>query len=644
MRDVIRIPKPSQSPGSGVVRRSGALVRPSPEPISIPHAHAEVVDRSVDTEGPAPGLRGVDFSRISLHHPGPGANKPGRISPIDGHETAGLGGLRTRVSRITGIDVGAVPVETGPTGDRRAWTTGGRVILGSSASEHDVAHELAHAAQQRASSGPWLGAGAMERRADEIAAAALAGARGASIPPGRAPFAAIQGAGDPYSREGITLPPPPAGLTAKDLKDQVDLKVKAGDITGYSLSGVKAGEPAEVFLYNALVRLANKDRWGSELDLITTIGAGKGEVTVRFDAKGGAEAQLVGKAGPVVPAAFAKSTDASAALVAKFKLAKVTGEHGKSWTIDELNKVLAAWGRLSAAEAAALEGYTLIRTDKLVQDGEPLQGQTTHSDEVKPKETEVKHRREIRFADSAFADDPRSFIGDAADAAPASFEVLIHEVGHALESKPFDDLNVPAVADAAKFNRSAATAHAAQLTANAAINAAMRGRFPRPDLTAGQPVLDAVSAAQVALQSFETSPDAGNEKSAKQAIADRDAAKSVVAKGNKVVAGLARSIAAQDAYFAACERLLAAKTGADASRAKADALKSGANTKRLQAFIDLVTKEKIRPPTAYAAKHWPAEPAEFFNEAFSLWKNDPVFFGKYSPKLKAWFDGGNHLK
>jgi len=31
-------------------------------------------------------------------------------------------------------------------------------------------------------------------------------------------------------------------------------------------------------------------------------------------------------------------------------------------------------------------------------------------------------------------------------------------------------------------------------------------------------------------------------------------------------------------------------------------------------------------------------------EAFSLWKNDPVFFGKYSAKLKAWFDAGEHLK
>jgi hypothetical protein len=611
-----RIPSSSRKLRSSSDHRPPAVAPPS---------------RGVSSSPQVPDHHGLGFSNVPLHQP---ASEGGE---------AGLTDLRAQVSRITGIDVRSVPVEAGAAGGKRALTTGGRVTLSASASGHDVAHELAHAAQQRASAGPWLGAGDLERRADAVATMALTG-RSAAITTGRAPSPAVLGAGDPYSREGITLPPPPAGLTAKDLKDQVDLKVKSGDITGYSLSGVKAGDPEELFLLNALVRLANTDRWGSELDLITTIGAGKGEVTVRFDVKGNAVARLVGKAAPVVPAAFAKPKDARDALVAKFKLAKVTGEHGRSWSIDELNKVLAAWGRLAPPEAAALEGYTLIRTDKLAQDGEPLQGQTTHSDEVKAKETKVKHLREIRFADSAFADDPRSFIGDAADAAPASFEVLIHEVGHALESKPFDDLNVPAAADAAKFNQSAATAHAAQLKANAAINAAKRGKFPKPDLTTGQPVFDAVSAAQRALQALETSPDTVNEKAAKQGIADRDAAKAAVANGNKVVAGLARSLTAQDAYFAALERLLAAKTAADASRAKADALKSGANTKRLQAFIDFVDKEKIQPPTAYARRHWRAEPAEFFNEAFSLWKNDPVFFGKYSPKLKAWFDGGNHLK
>lgn len=558
-------------------------------------------------------------------------------------QAGGLQDLRARVSQITGTDVLGVPVETGETHSKRAETHNGRVKLSSSASEHDVAHELAHAAQQRASSGAWLGAGALEQRADQVATMAIKGGNTA-ISTGRAPIAAVQGAGDPYSREAITLPSPPAGMAVKDFKAQLQLKIKAGDITGYSISGVKPGDPEEIYLYNALILLATNKRWGSELDLITEIGSGKGKVTVRFDSSGKAEAILIGKSAPVVPAAFAKVSDASAALVAKYKLVKVVGEKGRSWSIDELNKVLAAWGRLSASEAAALEGYTLIRTDKLVQAGEPLQGQTTHTDEVKPGEIKATHLREIRFADSTFADDDKSFIGDAPDAAPASFEILIHEVGHAIEGKPFDDLNVTAVDDAAKFNKSAANTHDKQRVTNRAINVALHGRYPKTDLTAGQPLFDAVSAAQKVLQAFELSPDTANEALAKKTIADRDAVKATIAAGNKVVTKLAPALTAQDTYLAALEQLLTAKTTADASKAKADALKTGANTKRLQAFIDFVNKENIPRPTAYAEKHWPAEPAEFFDEAFSLWKNDPIFFSKYSPKLKAWFDAGNHLK
>jgi hypothetical protein len=554
-----------------------------------------------------------------------------------------IGALPDRVSQITGTDVRGVPIDARDVPDARAITHEARVTLGANVTQHDVAHELAHAAQQQPSSGPSLGGVEAEQRADAVASAALSGQSG-SVAAGRVPSAAVLRAGHPYSREAITLTAPPAGLTIDDFKKQLELKIKAGDITGYSISGVKTGDPEEKFLYNALILLADKGRWGSELDLVTSIGAGKGEVTVRFDASGKAEAQLVGKSEPTVKAAFAKVKDARDALIATYKLKGVKGENGRSWSIDELNKVHAAWSRLSAIEAAALEGYTLIRIDKLTLAGESVQGQTTHTDEVSRGATKATHVREIRFADRAFGDDDKSFIGDAADAAPASFEVLIHEVGHALEGKPFDDLNAPATDDAAKANKAKNDAHAAQLAANDAINAALGKKFPKTDLAAGQPLFDAISAALKVLKEFEKTTDNTHEAAATKAIADRDAVKATIAKGNKVTAALAPAVTAQNAYLAALKKFLAATAAAAASSAKADALKSGSNTTRLQLFIDFVTKEKIPPPTAYAAKHWPSRPAEFFDEAFSLWKNDPVFFARYSPKLKAWFDAGNHLK
>jgi hypothetical protein len=47
-----------------------------------------------------------------------------------------------------------------------------------------------------------------------------------------------------------------------------------------------------------------------------------------------------------------------------------------------------------------------------------------------------------------------------------------------------------------------------------------------------------------------------------------------------------------------------------------------------------VTANGIQPVTQYAKDNWPAKPAEFYAEAFSLWHNDPVFFASYSAKLK----------
>jgi len=158
-------------------------------------------------------------------------------------------------------------------------------------------------------------------------------------------------------------------------------------------------------------------------------------------------------------------------------------------------------------------------------------------------------------------------------------------------------------------------------------------------------VVTLVLDAHKSIGSFEGNPDAAHETAATTAVADRDTAKKAIAAGNKVVTGFADAIAKQDAYLAETVKLRAARDTATASQTKADALKAtSGNTKRLQNFVDFVDKEGIKPFTAYAKKHWPGEPAEFYDEAFSIWKNDPVFLDKHAKKLKAWFDGGNHLK
>ena len=67
----------------------------------------------------------------------------------------------------------------------------------------------------------------------------------------------------------------------------------------------------------------------------------------------------------------------------------------------------------------------------------------------------------------------------------------------------------------------------------------------------------------------------------------------------------------------------------------------GTESKRLARFRAFVGKEKLTPPTQYAKDEGMAE---WYAEAFSLWKNDPEFLGDQYPKVKKWFDDGEHLK
>src|SRR5215470_3749932 len=115
-------------------------------------------------------------------------------SSTAGSEPENFSDLRSRVSQITGTDVSKVSLESGDAGSARAITHQGQVTLGPAATEHDVAHELAHAAQQRATSGPSIGAREAEHRADAVANTALSGNTG-SVQAGRVPSAAILGAG-----------------------------------------------------------------------------------------------------------------------------------------------------------------------------------------------------------------------------------------------------------------------------------------------------------------------------------------------------------------------------------------------------------------------------------------------------------------
>jgi hypothetical protein len=202
-------------------------------------------------------------------------------------------------------------------------------------------------------------------------------------------------------------------------------------------------------------------------------------------------------------------------------------------------------------------------------------------------------------------------------------------------------------------NKAIVAGNAAGAKAVASRNTAVLGHwnhFKPADQTASKPFVTALDAAHKAIAGFRIEPDptkmASLESPAQAAITSRDTAKAAVPAASPAHAAFATAVADQDAHLTAARSLLGKRQAqATASGVTAGAKNpAGMSSKRLQVFVDFVTANGIQPVTQYAKDNWPAKPAEFYAEAFSLWHNDPAFFANYSAKLKKWFDDGNHLK
>src|SRR5262249_46558125 len=126
----------------------------------------------------------------------------------------------------------------------------------------------------------------------------------------------------------------------------------------------------------------------------------------------------------------------AAALQATFKLASVTDDGTAQWSPAELNDVGEALAMLPPADQAALTEVELIRVDKIPgkpDDGGPFEfpqpgAASADAAKIHPK---------LRLATSAFAHNAVQFFGGATKTVPASFQTIIHEVGHAVESEVY---------------------------------------------------------------------------------------------------------------------------------------------------------------------------------------------------------------
>ncbi|HET7502158.1 MAG TPA: DUF4157 domain-containing protein [Kofleriaceae bacterium] len=638
----------------------------------------------------AAGRGNIDASALA------GQLGPGR--PLDGS-------ARTRMESAFGHPFGDVRVHADDRAaalsrelEARAFTLGSHVAFGAGefhpgtpVGDALLAHELAHVVQQRgAAPSTGLPAGnasdTLERDADHAAVGAVGflarlarGVRGARSPQGprqrgglrlsRCPRSAPKTpeAGPAmYDTTQHTIIRLPDGRTVAAMEDNLRYERANGNITSWKAEDVFPGSNEQLYILYAIWQLSHTKSWDREVDLITEIGPSqRGAITVRIDARGNAVGTLISDREPKVAATYKTFDEAVKGLKAKYKLSDIRDEN-KVWSdddpakavekrkkaVDELNKVAAAWSKLSPAEAAALEGYALIRTDTLTgPDGKPAAGLTTTGDVIAPDRLSSTRQREIRFADLAFAGDAVSFVGDTENAAPASADTILHEAGHAQERKAKVDAesaHVEAEMATNVADKQYSDQHQKASDTMTAAEASV-SKLNRTKRAASKGYVDAFRAAFDAIDAPTAEQDptkvAALLQAADAAVQARNTARDAL-KDGPAVAAYATALTEQDALLAAVKALMAARQTVDTAEASQTAARdpTGTQSARVQRFVDFVNTKGIKPFTDYAKRNWPAHPGEFYAEAFALWHADPKFLASSFPELKKWFDAGEHLK
>lgn len=490
------------------------------------------------------------------------------------------------------------------------------------------------------------------------------------------------GAGGPgssvmmYDTGGQKFNPPAQGTTMATIRAEIKAKqdAKPDPELGKTVDvkGVTVGTPEELYVWNVLLQRAERSHWGGEIDVVTEIGPAKdgktpqGQVSVKIDGSGNATAILLNRGPVAVPNSFA---DEAAAIAALKALGFSAVENGTAtWSLPELNKVHAAISRLSPAERGALSGVKLVRERTITSpDGDSLDGQFRHEISVTPGSdttASVASRSEsLHLADAAFANDAIGFIGDASDAAVASFGTIVHEAGHAVEGKNRRDAQFASAKAQAEVNNDTFALNSRQTAVNTAttgLSTALNtanpkiAKYPKKDQDSARAYVGAVQRATTTIDAYSKGSKVDQftkqKEAAEKAIAARDKEAAALPAGHAASADLADVVTAQDTLQSASQDRATAFTKLEAAKAalaerKKDEAKVTKDEKssRLAAFVDFVTKNKIPPLTSYAKQNWPGKPEEFYAEAFSLWHNDPTYLKDNAPKLKDWFDAGSHL-
>ena len=382
------------------------------------------------------------------------------------------------------------------------------------------------------------------------------------------------------------------GQTAANLRQLLKDKVNQGEIASFTTKG-GAGN-AEIFLLSLLYSLAERTRWGTEADVVIAIDwpakpgnlAPKGQVTVRIDSNGAASAELIAKG---VPAVTHQTT--AAALQTNFKLASVTDDGTAPWSPADLNDVGEALTLLPPDDKAALEGVELIRVAEI--SGKPDDaGQFDFPQPVASGAESVNFHAKLRLATRAFTQDTLQFFGGTGKTVPASFQTILHEVGHAVESQVY---------------RSKWRAHAQALADTKAA-----GNVQESDARKKE--------RQEAEEKIKTTKNQSKKKSLQNKLDKFDL--ELALSENK----------ATDKK--------AAETKLKEKEKEVMGMDAAVQTQRLKKFLNLVNGNRIAPFTSYSQQG----DKEFYAEAYSLWLVDPEFLQTNYRVVFDFFKNGDYRK
>lgn len=398
-----------------------------------------------------------------------------------------------------------------------------------------------------------------------------------------------------YHRDAVAAAfdaPIPASHTVASVTAKLAERVTSHDLKGIPAVTGTVNDTEKIFLLYRLWQLGTRGNWNTEFDVVTSIGwptgnpprTPQGRVTIRIDSQGSAAAELIARGGVPQVRQTASVEDGVATLKRDFNV-KAEGwpkmpPRGKMSNEEEISDVIAALTLLksrAAADVAVLDGVKLIRVSTLAEIH-------AHSITAGLTTQEVDGQAKVELADVIFDNNAIQFFGGGAPDSPtqpATFEPILHEVGHLVEK--------------AKL------------------------RATRRALTeATKQAVDAKKNREANSQKFQDEEQKAREEH------------------KRLRHGFAKD--QSDTYHRdeqAEKDAKAHQTAAEGDRANTFDPIDKSRTKRLQAFANL----GVSPISPYSATYGIEE---FYAEAYSLWLVDPEFVRHNYPAIYDFFHSGKH--